>query len=162
MDNDCLNSNATNVWRNITHGIGLEVMTCVNEGSDNESLRRIFGLKQKKSVRMKLFNEGFHILYIRHQILQPANFMDRSPSWKAASYASSQENPGPPYKLLAYCRLQSSPYLVCNLSHMNPLRILHNFNSNFGIPVVKMPHSGLGHLIAEVSGSHTHTHTQTR
>jgi hypothetical protein len=45
MDDDCLSSNATSVLRNITHGIGLEVMTCVNEGSDNESLRRIFGLQ---------------------------------------------------------------------------------------------------------------------
>jgi hypothetical protein len=45
MVNDCLSSKSTNVLRNITHGIGLEVMTCVNEGSENESLRRIFGLE---------------------------------------------------------------------------------------------------------------------
>jgi hypothetical protein len=66
MVNDCLNSNATSILQNITHDIGLEVMTCVNVGSKNESLRRIFGLKLKKSVRMNLLNEGFHILYIRH------------------------------------------------------------------------------------------------
>ena len=37
MVNDSLRSNATITLRNITHGIGVEVTTCVNEGSQNDS-----------------------------------------------------------------------------------------------------------------------------
>ena len=37
MNNDSLGSNATSLLRNITHGIGMKGMTCVNEGIENDS-----------------------------------------------------------------------------------------------------------------------------